>query len=69
MDIAKGGCESECAGKIRVRGNKSYKGIASGHKDAGWVVEVKYKVLLLNVPGWECEGGSERAFSLIRTKF
>jgi len=50
MDIAEGGCESECAGKIRVRGNKSYKGIASGHKDAGWVVGVKYKDLLLNVP-------------------
>ena len=53
MDIAEGGCESECAGKVGVRGNKSYKGIASGHKDASWVVEVKYKALLLNVPGWE----------------
>jgi len=53
MDIAKGGCESECAGEIRVGGYESYKGIASGHKDASWVVEVKYKVLLLNVPAKE----------------
>lgn len=47
VDIAEGGCESECAGEIGVRVKKSYKGIASGHKDGGEVVGVKYKVLLL----------------------